>query len=1249
MDKRIFDAIQAETDLEFLQDTYVTILGRLPDDDGLQFYIKKLKYGNSRISIWKEISQSKEAKSRTENQFTHNTNRKKNKIIDTIKRIRWITNNQIKAKADDIEAHLNYLENFSEKAARAISGELEKLRNSTNLVHLPPTALIGAENDCSKNDAEIILESQLFDIEYYKSKSPELPQDPYEIAWHYINEGEKTGLQPNRFFDPIWYKKEHRIESHNSLLHYIKIGSNCDIQPSPYFNKNYYLSQHPDVARSNIDPFIHFVNYGSSEGRRGSPVAISSYQHLGPEEIRCFLGTQSAYEAWINVNRNSARSTIEAAHIVSDTKAESVKVSIITPAFNSDPRHFLELSASILNQRHTNWEWCIANDASTRVESINIFNALSRTDKRIRLTNCKKNGGISLATNEAVRSATGEILAFVDHDDLIATNCVAEIASFYKKNPGVDLAYSNDDKIDNLGRRYAPQFKPSWCPTLLLSYMYFGHILSVKRSLFLDLGGFRKEFDGAQDYDFALRAVEKSRSVGHIDKILYHWRAIPGSTAHSGAEKPASFDAGRRAVEEALRRRQIRGAKVIHPEWAISGRAGMFEIIFPNKGPSVTIIIPTKDKPDLLRKCIESLEKTTYKNYSVLVIDNQSTEQDTKDYLRAVSQRKGFRVAQMENKEKKFSYANLMNRAALLVESDFILFLNNDTSIISPAWLGQMMGYAQMPKVGSVGAKLLFGDGTIQHAGIIHGLHNGLAGHAFKGSQPHDWGYLGFIRASREYSAVTAACMLTPRALFLSMGGFDERRFPVAYNDVDYGIRLSLAGYKNVYCSTAELFHFEGKTRGFIDNPKEIASYRERYRNHIDEFYSRHLSLEDESFNIKPTPDSTCTSRLPITIVAVSHNLNLEGASLVLFDLLFAIRNYNFSIIVYSTSSGPLLSRYKSAGISVKFLGDPQAGTAELSQYEKNIDFWSQKFLEEGADIVIANTLGSFWAVNAAHRAKIPSIFCQHESEAYETYFDYLCREIRGFAYAAFAQAYRVTYVANATLERWRPLESRNNFCLIRHALTPEYLSSSSLRADRTQARLALEIPETDFVICSVGTICRRKNQEDLIKAIARISAKEGKHTRTFVVGAIGEPSYMAKIEELIHRNSVSESITFTGPKDGAELYYRAADVYVCNSRIESAPRVLLEAMAYRLPVITTPVFGIPEMVRNGVNALFYNPGDDETLAMLIESIRDDKNLREALSEGSGDALDSLPNFGDFVSGYLKIITEATQSSTPFF
>ena len=966
---------------------------------------------------------------------------------------------------------------------------------------------------------------------------------------------------------------------------------------------------------------------------------LQNARRHAPPELLPFLSELDRYQSWCLTNAFTevARQDLEAALLAA---GELPRFSIITPVYNTSARHLDELLASILHQVYSDWELHLVDDGSDSPETIAALSRIEGLDPRIHVIRASENRGISHATNLGVDAAQGEVVAFVDHDDLLTPDCLGEIALYYAAHPEADIVYSDDDKIDDEGRRFAPQFKPDWSPSLLLSFMYMSHIFTVRRSLYVNLGGLDSHLDGAQDYDFALRASEHARHIGHVPKILYHWRATPGSTAVSGDAKPKSLERGRKAVENALLRRGIDG-QAIHPDWANAAKVGMYEIEFADDGPAVTIVIPTFNKAELLRDCLNSLLNTTYQNYDILVIDNGSNEPETLSLLHSAAN-DGVRVVRIPQRENGFSYAALMNQAVAEVLSEFVLFLNNDTVVRSDIWLSQMMGYARMQGVGAVGARLYFEDGSIQHAGIVHGYNDGLVGHAFRSLAPHDWGYMGFVRTAREYSAVTAACMLTPRALFLEQAGFDEENFAVAYNDVDYCYKLRGSGHRCVYVPTAELFHLEGKTRSRHDAPQEVINLRRIYRDWRDPWYNPNLSLATESF--EPIPRRSpgrCQGRL--RVAAISHNLEREGAPNTLFDLMVGLKRAGIvEPLILSPRDGPLNADYTDEGIPVEFFTPPPVGCLDASFVDLT-ERLSQRLRQLAVDVVVVNTVPMFSGVSSAALAGIPAIWCQHESEAWHTYFSAEVPRVRSRAFAAFSQAYCVTYVADATRKGWAPLHLRNNSLTVRHGIPPERQAAELAKWNRKDARERLKIADHEVAIMLMGTVCDRKGQIDLVEAVRQLPPDVQQNIRVFIVGAHVELTYRDRLLKVLGEMGpgMSGRMRLTGAVQDMSLYYAAADISICTSRIESAPRTLVESMAFGLPIISTPVFGIREILDFGINALSYAPGDCKTLADLLTRLVRDTALRQAMGAQSPLVLKSRPGYAEMLDQYRALIREA--------
>ncbi|WP_293077702.1 glycosyltransferase [Okeania sp. SIO3B5] len=1465
--------------------------------------------------------------------------------------------------------------------------------------------------------------------------------------------------------------------------------------------------------------------------------------------------TVDVYDAWLAVNNWGDRSVEYLIARLEGCQTVLPKISVVMPVYNP-PVEFLDKAiGSVLNQVYQNWEFCIADDCSSNPNIREFLTEIAETDSRIKLIFRSENGNISAATNSAAELATGDFILFLDNDDELTPDALGEVALYLSQNPETDFLYSDDDKINVEGKRFDPQFKPEYSPELLLSYMYMGHLCVVRREIFERVGGLRIGFEGSQDYDFALRATEISREVGHLPLVLYHWRTSPGSTAISGGEKPKSFLAGETAVQESLKRRGVEG-DVYQPDWAVGEKLGIFKAIFPDEGASVSIIIPTKNKVILLKGCIESLKKTTYQNYQVFVIDNESDESETLEYLASLkgsfSGSANISVLSISNSGGKFNFAAINNRAVEQVDSEYILFLNNDTEVISPQWLSQMIGYAQFPGVGAVGAKLIYPDKRIQHAGVIHGLHHGLAGHAFKLLHSENRGYLSQASVSRNYSAVTAACMLTSRQLFLDLGGFDESNFAVAYNDADYGYRLLERGYRSVYCPDAELIHKEGTSRGYSDNPQEEANYRQKYSQMVDRFYSPHFSLESELFEIQPrrffiksqkskvksqnleiqklesqqlssqkskvksqklgarnqesgvrsqeseshnsqqelqinnpakvgnsqneleinsrakvdesqqksqinnpakvnesqqesqinnpaletnSPNQPQTNspakfdesqqksqinNLPrignfpkesqinnpalevnspnqpqinspakfdesqqksqinnpalevnspnqpqinspakvgnsqneleinsrakvdesqqesqinnpalevnspnqpqinspakfdesqqksqrnnpalevnspnqpqinspakvnefqsesqinnpaletnspnqplinnpakvgnsqneleinsrakvdesqqesqinnpaletnspnqpqinspakfdesqqksqinnpalevnspnqplinnpakvgnsqneleinsrakvdesqqesqinnpaletnspnqpqisspakvgnsqneleinsrakvdesqqksqinnpaletnspnqpqinsrakfdeyqqksqinnpaletnspnqpeinelvnyseenllaemkdifpkIKLLMCSNSLDLTGAPLHQLEIALKLADDGIvKPIIFSVNDGELREIYEQHNIQVVVLDNPLEHIYQRNIYDEALASFAKEIKALNIDVMYINTLENFFMVDVAQMLNIPSVWNVHESQPWQTYFNRFGTEIAARALECFRYPYRVIFVADATRNKYLPLNSHHNFTVVHNGLDLQLLKSAAQKWSKQSARSTLGVKNDEIVILLLGTVCERKGQHDLVKALSFIPETESQKIKCFLVG--DRPNlYSLKLHELLTElpEEIQERVEIVKETPETAKYYQAADIFVCTSRIESFPRVILEAMAYDLPIITTPVFGIVEQVKPNVNGLFYTPDNPEELANVLTSLLIDEALRHRLAGNSKYVLESLNTFAEMTETYGQIFREA--------
>ena len=509
----------------------------------------------------------------------------------------------------------------------------------------------------------------------------------------------------------------------------------------------------------------------------------------------------------------------------------SPKVSVVVPMYNTNEIFFKELIESIEKQTYSNWELCLADGSESENENLKKY----MKNEKIKYKFLNSNKGISENTNEAIKMATGEYIGFLDHDDILSEDALFEIVKCINENEEVEFIYSDEDKIDQTGERFEPYFKPDYSPETLECNNYITHFVVVKKELIDEVGMLDSKFNGAQDFDFVLRATVKAKRVEHISKVLYHWRVHRDSTANVADAKPYAYEAGVRAVkahiERCFKKGQVEDGQDV---------PGIYKIKYEIEGnPKVSIIIPNKDNVNLLKKCIESIQSlTTYKNYEIVIIENNSEKKETLEYYNEITKSENIRVINSGLKE--FNYSALINFAVKNVDGEYILQLNNDTKVLTPDWLEIMIGYAQDKNIGAIGARLYYEDKTLQHAGIIIGL-SGIAGNMLVNLPFGKHAYFGREAATRNVSAVTGACMFSRRELYEEVGYMDENDFKVAFNDVDFCLKLMEKGYRNLYIPYVELYHYESKSRGYEYSKEkeerfncEAENFKRKWKKYID-------------------------------------------------------------------------------------------------------------------------------------------------------------------------------------------------------------------------------------------------------------------------------------------------------------------------------------------------------------------------------------------------------------------------------
>jgi len=578
------------------------------------------------------------------------------------------------------------------------------------------------------------------------------------------------------------------------------------------------------------------------------------------------MGIADTYDAWLENYDHLRPQDVERARTACAAWDFQPLVSVLVPVYNTEEKWLRRCIESVQAQAYPHWELCMADDASTAPHVTRILNEYAAKDDRIRVVRRPENGHISATSNSALALASGEYVALLDHDDELHPLALFEVVKSLQVHRSWKLIYSDEDKIDLDGRRYDPYMKPDWNYDLLLSQNCISHLGVYQRQMLLDVGGFREGYEGSQDWDLALRCKERlaPTDIGHIPRVLYHWRAIPGSTAMAVDEKSYARTAGMRAITEHLERVNA-NAKVQE----IDGRPGNFRISYalPVALPKISLIIPTRDGLYLLRRCVDSiLTLTTYDNYEIVIVDNQSRDPATLQYLRDVVVDPRVRVIAYDQP---FNYSALNNYAVRQTQGELIGLVNNDIEVISPDWLQEMAGHAMRSEIGAVGAMLYYPNDTIQHAGVVLGVH-GVAAHAYCGKPRGYPGQMGRARLVQNMSAVTAACLLIRREVFDEVNGLDES-LHVAFNDIDFCLRVQQRGYRNLWTPFAELYHHESATRGYEDSPEkqarfsgEVESMLKKWPHELaaDPMYNCNLALTGTPFELAFPPRGEQTTTM---------------------------------------------------------------------------------------------------------------------------------------------------------------------------------------------------------------------------------------------------------------------------------------------------------------------------------------------------------------------------------------------------
>lgn len=890
------------------------------------------------------------------------------------------------------------------------------------------------------------------------------------------------------------------------------------------------------------------------------------------------LPPANRYDSWIAEHEPDA-AALEKQRTKSRDFSPRVKISLLTPVYNTAPAFLEEMFESVAAQTYDNWELCVVNAGSDRAATNEILERWQSRDDRIRIERLDRNLGIAENTNHALQMAAGDFVACLDHDDVLTPFALYETARAAVENPDADIIYSDEDRLSSEGKRHAPFFKPDWDPELLTASMYVGHLSAYRRSLALELGGFRKEFDLSQDYDFALRATERARAIHHVPHVLYHWREHPESGSTGG--KPDARRTNLASLADAMRRRNL-PADIL--EYPTANRARLKV----ERWPRVSIIVPT-DSAMRAQACVQDLPANTkYPDLEIVLVTNSPLA----DSLRfAEAERATIRLVPYD---KPFNFSAKCNAGADAATGDRLVFFNDDVETDQPDWIQNLIEPLENPEIGAVAPKLLYESGKIQHAGLVMGVR-GLAGTAFHQRPGDSTEHFNLAQSLRDVAALSAACLAMRRDDFVRVGGFDAVNTPIAHSDMDLCFKVREAGLRCVYTPYATLRHAGHASIGVAESRVRT---RKRQRDKASIFllkrwagYTTHDpyfpdNMRDWLHVDSPTPirmlgrnDPTARIDVSADLLFVSHDLSLSGAPMMLFYAAAWCKRHGMFVTVMAPQDGPLREKFEAEGIPL--IIDPLVGLEHESFPAFARDF----------DCVIANTIRTSAVVRVLQREDVPVVWWLHEPGSVGEH--YLREEPK--LRAAMPMPELLLAPSEKTASIYRPYTESPIECL--HNAIPDLGPQTS----------AAPTPPLRFLL--IASVEPRKGQDIFVKALAQLSKKIQNAARFEIAGRILDPDFWPTIEPIAKR---VENLKVTGAVSHAEAIAKigVADVIVSPSRDEAMPTVtILETMSLGKALITSNIGGAAETFIDGENALLVRPEAVDELSAAIQRLIENPSL----------------------------------------
>jgi GT2 family glycosyltransferase/glycosyltransferase involved in cell wall biosynthesis len=950
---------------------------------------------------------------------------------------------------------------------------------------------------------------------------------------------------------------------------------------------------------------------------------------VAPKEKIVPSPIEKNYAKWVTEHEPTA-GDLEKQRLKSSAWDRRPKISLLIPLLDPPANFLNELFISIVSQTYDNWEACVVDGGSANRETLESLRRWMKTDKRIRVQRVEVNLGISENTNHALRLATGDFIALVDHDDVLAPFALYELANAIRRRPAADIFYSDEDRLLQSGQRAKPFFKPEWSPELLYSFMYIGHLSVYRRELALALGGFRQQFDLSQDYDFALRATERAREVVHIPHVLYHWREHAASGASGG--KPQARKTNIAALVDAVKRRGL-DAEVL--EYPTANRVRMCL----RNTLRVSVIVPT-DSSTRVEKCVRDLPVVTrYANAEFIIVTGTQLIERLRASAEPISDQVRFVAF-----DASFNFSAKCNAGARAATGERLIFLNDDVEAEQGDWIENIIEPLENPEVGAVAPKLLYPTGRIQHAGLVTGVR-GIVGTAM-----HQWAgdsvdYTNFAQSMRPVSALSAACMAVRRADFFAVGGFDEINTPIAHSDLDLCFKLREAGMRCVYTPFARLTHHGHASIGQAQQPakpqivdKASIFLLQRWAAFTcqDPYYTK--NMREWLYRDSPEPiqmfgrSNSGNGKSGRNLLLISHDLSLSGAPIIMSHLAKWCREHGTFVVVMSPEDGPLREAFVQADIPVIIDSLLATGYEAFTKFGRGLSVKSHKSFarfSRAFDCVIASTIFAAPLIRDARTEGIPHIWWIHEALVGDQFLRKysVLPAVLGLAEQIITpdKSSRRVYQAFAR----RPIR------VLPYGI-PDIAPGHAIQRERRAGPLR-------FLL--LGTIEHRKGQQTLLEALRYLPMDVLDRSKFLIVGRPHDAKLAAQVRAAAENSPHLQYRETVGHQDALTLI-QETDVMLCTSSDETGPLILIEAMALGKPILSTKVGIVGENLIADEDALFVEPGDAIALAGAIQRLVQGPHLRRKLATNARNAYERHFGLERFGTEFLGIVEEAIQNES---